>query len=97
MFRSRRGRKPPAGLQARLARATLRAARSAAEKGRCSVAELLFAFGNVDLQAAGTRVRSKGAMLKALDAGVESADAAKAIIECRQRERSAPSPSGAAR
>jgi hypothetical protein len=80
-------RKLPAGVQAKLARAALRAARTAAENDRCGVAELLFGFGGGDLGAASARARSKGAVLKVFDAGMEGADAAKAIIECRQRDR----------
>ena len=87
-------RKLPASIEAKLARATLRAARTAADNGKCSVAELLFGFGGVDLQAAVTRARTKGAVFKSLDAGMEAADASKAIIDCRQRERAASSPSG---
>jgi hypothetical protein len=95
MVRSRRGRKLPAGVQARLALGALRAARTAAENGKCAVAEMLFGFGGVDLQGAVTRARTKGALFKSLDAGMEAADASKAIIDCRQRERSSASPSGA--
>jgi hypothetical protein len=75
-------RKLPAGIQARLARAALSAARTAADGGKCAVAELLFGFGGVDLRGAVTRARTKGALFKSLDAGMEAADASKAIIEC---------------
>ena len=84
----------PASIQAKLARAALRAARNAADSGKCAVAEMLFGLGGVDLQGAVTRARTKGAVLKSLDAGMEAADASKAIIDCRQRERAASSPSG---
>jgi hypothetical protein len=65
MVRSRRGRKLPANIQARLAGAALRAARTAADSGKCSVAEGLFVAGNMRLQAAGARARTKGAMVRA--------------------------------
>jgi hypothetical protein len=82
-------RKLPAGFQARLAGAALRGARKAAENGRCAAAELLFAFGGGDLRAAASRARSPGAAIKALEAGIEHADAARAIVDCRERERAA--------
>ena len=88
-------RKLPASIQARLARAALRAARTAAEGGKCAVAEMLFGLGNVDLQAAVRGARTKVAALKTLDAGMEGADAGKAILDCRERERAALSKSGA--
>jgi hypothetical protein len=81
-------RKLPASIQARLATATLRAARTAAENGKCGVAEGLFVAGNMRLQAAAARARTKGAMVRALDAGREAADAGTAILDCRERERS---------
>jgi hypothetical protein len=80
-------RKLSVSIQARLARGALRAARSAAESGKCAVAEMLFGFGGVDLHGAVTRARTKGAVFKTLDAGMEAADASKAIIDCRKRER----------
>ena len=88
-------RKPSAGTQARLAQAALRAARTAAESGKCGVAELLFGLGNVDLQGAVTRARGKGAFFRSLNAGMAGADAATAIIECRERELAARVPPGA--
>jgi hypothetical protein len=56
---------------------------------------MLFAFGNVDLRASVTRARTKGAVLKTLDAGMEGADAGKAILDCRERERAAQASPGA--
>lgn len=82
-------RRLPAGIQAKLAGAALRAARAAAENGRCGVAEMLFTFGSLDLRASVTRAQTKGAALKVLDAGMEGADAGKAILDCRDRERAA--------
>lgn len=87
-------RKLPAAIQAKLARTTLRAARTAAENGRCGVAEGLLVAGTMRLQAAGRRASTKGAMVRALDAGKEATYTGTAIIECRERERSSASPSG---
>ena len=89
-------RKLPAGIQAKLARAALRAARTAAENGRCGVAEMLFGFGGGNLRAAAARARGKGAVLKTFEAGKDAADAAQAVIDCRERERAAQSTPGAA-
>lgn len=86
----------PAGIQVKLARATLRAAHNAAKSGKCDVAEALFVAGNMRLQAAGTGARTKGAFLKTLDVGMEGADAGRAIAECRASERSPVSRPGAA-
>ena len=88
-------RKLPAGIQAKLARAALRAARTAAESGKCAVAELLFGFGGGNLQAAAARARGKGAAFKVFDAGKDLTDAGKAILDCREREQAAQSPPGA--
>jgi hypothetical protein len=86
-------RKPlPAGIRAKLAKATFRAARSAAKNGRCALAEMLLAFGGVDLHASAARARRIGPAIKVLDAGQEGADAGVAIIECRARERSGEGP-----
>jgi hypothetical protein len=87
-------RKLPAGIQAKLARAALRAARTAAENGKCAVAEMLFGVGGGNLQAAAARARGKGAAFKVFDAGKDAADAGKAIIDCRERERAAQIPPG---
>ena len=93
--RSTATRRLPAGVQAKLARATLRAAHTAAENGKCAVAEALFVAGNVRLQAAGAGARTKGAFLKTLDVGMEGAKVGTAIAECRERQRATRGPSGA--
>ena len=87
--------KLPAVLQAKLARTALRAARAAADNGKCAVAEFLFGFGTGHLQAASTRARGKAAGLKVLDAGMEATEAGKAILSCRERERAAQASPGA--
>ena len=83
-------RKLPVGIQAKLARGALRAARTAAENGQCALAEVLLSFGNGKLQLATASARTKGAALKVLGAGMEATDAARAVIDCRERERAAP-------
>ena len=81
-------------VQAKLARAALRAAHTAAGNGQCALAEGLFVAGNMRLQAAGLRARTKGAVFKTLDVSIAGADAGKAIVECWERERAAQVPPG---
>jgi hypothetical protein len=81
-------RKLPAGIHARLARGFARAARLAAEAGKCDTAEVLLGFGGVDLRAAtGGGRRKVRTAVKVLDAVSDSAAAMSAVIDCRARAR----------
>jgi hypothetical protein len=48
---------------------------------------MLLVFGAGNIRAASTRARSPGVVQKLLAAGSEAADAGKAVIDCRERER----------
>ena len=55
----------------------------------------MFVAGNGNLRAASAHARGKGAVLKTFDAGKDAAEAGKAILDCRERERtSKSSPEG---
>ena len=81
------------GVSARLGRGLARAAKAAAQRDRCEVAGILLAMAGTNVQAAVGRGRGgrarPAAALRVLDAAGEAADAAKAVIECRERARAA--------
>jgi hypothetical protein len=87
-----RKRKLPVKFHLRLAGTALRAARTAAESGRCAVAEMLFAFGTGSIKAGTARTRSLGTVRKAIDAATEGTKAVEAISECWARERAPAAP-----
>jgi len=82
----------PASIQARLARGALRAARKAAENGKCAVTEMLLALGGGGLRLAIPRVRGIGSSLKTLNGQADMAEAASAMISCKEREGKAAPP-----
>ena len=71
-----------------VARGLLRAARSAAERDKCAVAELLLAYATPDLQGATKQVHGRvRSAIKVLDAGQEAADTINALLDCQARAR----------
>lgn len=93
-FRPRaRPRKPlPVRFQVRLAGAGFRAARKAAEAGRCRVAEFLYMVGGGTLKAVTARKRNLGTLQKALGAASEGTMAGEAIAACWARQRETATP-----
>jgi hypothetical protein len=88
-----RKRKLPVRFHVRLADTALRAARTAAEHGRCAAAEALLAFGGGNIQAVTTRrTRSLGIVRKAIDAATEGTRAAEAITACWARQGEPATP-----
>ncbi|HVV53267.1 MAG TPA: hypothetical protein VHO06_26650 [Polyangia bacterium] len=73
-------------MSARLAGAGFKAARRAAEAGRCQTAEFLFAVGGGSLKATTTRTKSLSGVKEALDAATDGTRAAEAISQCWVRQ-----------
>jgi len=66
----------------------LRAARSAAERDKCAVAELLLAYAAPDLQGASRQVNGRvRSAIKVIDVAQEAADTLKAVFACQDRAR----------
>jgi hypothetical protein len=84
-FQLGRRRKLSAGVHSKLVRGLAGAARSAAEAGKCDVAEVLLAFAGNDLRAAAQSSGARPAKyMRYLGVASQAADAAAAIIRCRQ-------------
>jgi len=83
-------RKPSFSTRVGVTRGLLRAARSAAERNKCAVAELLLAYAAPDLHGATTQVNGRTrSAIRVLDASREALDAVQAVAECNSRARSA--------
>lgn len=81
------------GVSARLGGGLARAAKSAAEQGRCDVADILLSMAGANVHAAVGRGRGgrarPAAVVRVMDAVSDTADAAAAVITCRIRAQSA--------
>jgi hypothetical protein len=86
----RHGLKRPnisSGTRLKIAKATFRAAGAAAERGLCDLADLMIMRARVDPMTAARKVRNPRSAVKWLDGGIEAAEAAERVSECRTRKR----------
>jgi hypothetical protein len=93
----RHGLKRPtisSGTRLKIAKATFRAAGAAAERGLCDLADLMIMGAQVDLMTAARKVASPRAVVKWLDGGIEAAEAAERVSECRTRKKAGESKEG---